>query len=128
MSTFWGIAFYDTKYKNVKKTVLNSFTSVKIFYTPLGHITQNTSAKNFYNITPELTEIACKSWRHICQLWNRKMTLYGKWLSELKDNQANINNLSYLRCHGHFLSSCMLLKFKIDGESMQELTTYLANY
>ena len=41
--------FYDTEYKTAK-TVINSFTSVKIFYTciPLGHITQNTSAKTLF--------------------------------------------------------------------------------
>ena len=35
--------------QNIKtlKNVLNYFTSVKIFYTPLEHIAQNTSAKNF---------------------------------------------------------------------------------
>ena len=45
-----------------------------------------------------------------------------------KDDQASINALPNLRCHGHSLSICVLLKLRIDGESMQELTTYLANY
>ena len=47
---------------------------------------------------------------------------------ELKDNQANINDLPNLRCQGHSLSSCMLLKSLIYGENMQELMTYLAHY
>ena len=44
------------------------------------------------------------------------------------ENKAYINDLPNLRCHSHSLSSCMLLKLRIDGESMQELTTYLAHY
>ena len=43
-------------------------------------------------------------------------------------NQADINDLPNLRCHCHSLSSCMLLKLRIDRENMQELTTYLAHY
>ena len=38
--------FFRTQNIKSLKTVLNSFTSDKIFYTPLGHITQNSSAKN----------------------------------------------------------------------------------
>ena len=36
--------------QNIKtlKCVFDSCTSVKIFYTPLGHITQNTSAKKLF--------------------------------------------------------------------------------
>ena len=37
-----------TQIKKNVKTVFNSFTSVKIFYPPLGHIAQNTSAETLF--------------------------------------------------------------------------------
>ena len=48
--------------QNIKtlKTVFNSLTSVKIFYTPLGHITQNISTKNFVRIPPDWKKKSCK--------------------------------------------------------------------
>ena len=61
--------FFMTQNIKMLKTVLYSFTSVKIFNVPLQHITQNTSAK--------------------------KLCKYNA---------------------------------RIDGESMQELTTYLTHY
>ena len=65
----WRHRFYRTQIIKALKTVFNSFTSVKIFYTPLGHITQNISAKKLFKYNA-----------------------------------------------------------RIDAESMQELTTYLAHY
>ena len=38
------------------KTVFTSFTSVKIFYTPLGHITQNISTKKLCKNSARLDE------------------------------------------------------------------------
>ena len=38
------------------KTVFNSFNSVKIFYTPLGHITQNISTKKLFKNSTRLDE------------------------------------------------------------------------
>ena len=40
-------SLFKTQNRKLLKSVFNSFISVKIFYIPIGHITQNTSAKNF---------------------------------------------------------------------------------
>ena len=65
----WRHRLFMTQNIKTLKTGFNSFTSVKIFYTPLGHITQNISTK--------------------------KLRKYNA---------------------------------RIDGEIMQELTTYLTHY
>ena len=51
-----GIDFVGDKVQKTLKTAFNFFISVKIFYTPPAYITQNTSAKNVFSITPKLTE------------------------------------------------------------------------
>ena len=99
-----------------------------MFYTPLGHITQNTSVKNFLSITPELTEKECKNWRHIWSIIKPEVEVIRNMTDRAKNNQAGINDLPNLRYHDHSLSSYMILKVRINGESMQEVTTYLANY
>ena len=48
--------FFRTQNIKTLKTVFNSFTSVKIFYTPLGHITQNISTKKLCKNSARLEE------------------------------------------------------------------------
>ena len=64
--------FSRTENTKTLKSVFDSFSSVKV--TALGHITQNTSAKNFLSITPKLMDKACKNDDLVGPLLNRKLT------------------------------------------------------
>ena len=78
---------------------------------------------------PELTEKACNNWHLSWPIIKPEVDVVRNMTDwTIKNNQGNINDLPKLQCHGHFLSSCILLKLRIDGESMQELTIYLAHY
>ena len=62
---------------------LNSFTSVKIFYTPLGHITQNTSAKTDEGSVPEMriwSILLIQSDLKWCIYLSRSLFLYPNYL------------------------------------------------
>ena len=68
----------------------------------------------------ELTEEACKNWRYNWLIIKPEVDVIRNKTDRTIDNQVNINLLQNFRCHGHSLSSCMFLKLRIDGKSMQE--------